>query len=393
MKCSKTYLKLILSLGFLLFRLFPDEAQPLTIPLQTRLPLDSIIRKSLLHSLNHFLELKDSPATQNAWVTPGCIPETQILLDELIGIEKNEKLNNNSYYAASLRNIVKQDDSSWLIQITYLNSSDSLTDLRLFFNIIGKRDGDNWSFHSPLKQNTEGWKTLKRKSVVFHYKNTINTKNATNYAKMVYKFDRKLKSSITFTDYYCCENFPEAERLAGIEFKSDYNGFRRNSFLTHLQNSSLHINGIFGSRMREVDPHDLWHSRLHYVVSVSVINRPVDEGTAYLNGGSWGISWRVILKTFKVWAAAHPDADWLALYNESKNFDEKSGFPLNVDMVINALIVQKLEKEKGINAVLELVSCGKKTKDNENYFKALEKQTGISKSSFNMEIAKLINES
>jgi len=85
-----------------------------------------------------------------------------------------------------------------------------------------------------------------------------------------------------------------------------------------------------------------------------------------------------------------PNADWVALYNESKNFDPKSEHPLNVDFVINALLVNKIEKEKGFRAVLDLLRCGKKEEGNENYFRALEKITGISKLGFNKEVKEFI---
>ena len=128
------------------------------------------------------------------------------------------------------------------------------------------------------------------------------------------------------------------------------------------------------------------------MLSPDIINRPVDEGCAYLYGGSWGLSWKEILEKFKAYAAARENADWLALYNESANFDEKAAHPLRADFAINALLVQKIEKEKGFAAIMELLSCGKKEADNANYFKALEKITGISKSDFSSTVVKLIKE-
>ena len=83
--------------------------------------------------------------------------------------------------------------------------------------------------------------------------------------------------------------------------------------------------------------------------------------------------------------------DWLTTYNESKKFSVNQQYPLYTSYVINALIVQQIEKEKGFRAVVELLSCGKKEKDNENYFKALDKVTGISKINFNQYIQKLVD--
>ena len=54
------------------------------------------------------------------------------------------------------------------------------------------------------------------------------------------------------------------------------------------------------------------------------------------------------------------------------------------------MIVKKIEKEKGFNAVVEFLKCGKYEKTNENYFNILEKLTGINRMNFNVEIWKLI---
>jgi hypothetical protein len=51
-----------------------------------------------------------------------------------------------------------------------------------------------------------------------------------------------------------------------------------------------------------------------------------------------------------------------------------------------------MERDKGFAVIMELLSCGKKEADNANYFKALEKITGISKSDFNSTVVRLIKE-
>ena len=216
-----------------------------------------------------------------------------------------------------------------------------------------------------------------------YFKNTLNTTKAKAYFKMVAAYDKKLSAPTLPTEFYCCDNFNEVLKLIGVDYKSDYNSGVHNTLTAKENNTHLEVNGTFSPDFAKIDPHDLWHSSLHNVLSTSIINRPVDEGTAYLYGGSWGFTWQQILDKFKTYALANPTADWLALYNESKNFDEKAKYPLNVDMVINALIVQKLEKEKGFPSVIALLSCGKPEKGNENYFKALEKITGINKAGFN----------
>ena len=139
----------------------------------------------------------------------------------------------------------------------------------------------------------------------------------------------------------------------------------------------------------EFDPHDLWHDRLHNMYSTAIINKPVDEGCAYLYGGSWGIEWKEILAAFRGYAAKNEHADWLSLYISEQNFVEGTK-RLNIAYAINALIIQQLEKEKGFDAVKVLLCCGKREKGDENYFRTLEKVAGISKGMFNNRVDRLI---
>ncbi|HZX59374.1 MAG TPA: hypothetical protein VFE54_11635, partial [Mucilaginibacter sp.] len=90
------------------------------------------------------------------------------------------------------------------------------------------------------------------------------------------------------------------------------------------------------------------------------------------------------------YAANNPDADWLKLYTESAKFenDEK---PMYIAYALNALIVQKIEKEKGFEPVKELLGCGKRETGDNNYFMALGKVTGITKANFNTKMRELIN--
>jgi hypothetical protein len=115
-------------------------------------------------------------------------------------------------------------------------------------------------------------------------------------------------------------------------------------------------------------------------------------GCAYLYGGSWGISWEEIVKTFKTKMINNKHTDWLKLYDERYNFGESEEKHLLVTQFINALIIQKVEKEKGFAAVKELLSSGNFIKERGNFFKILEKITGINEKNFNKEVWKLIHE-
>ncbi|GHT17304.1 hypothetical protein FACS189429_1080 [Bacteroidia bacterium] len=80
------------------------------------------------------------------------------------------------------------------------------------------------------------------------------------------------------------------------------------------------------------------------------------------------------------------------MYNERYNFGESQEKHLLVTQMINALIIRKVEKEKGFSAVMDLLGSGNFLKDKDNFFNILEKTTGINEKNFNKEVWKLIND-
>ena len=152
-------------------------------------------------------------------------------------------------------------------------------------------------------------------NVTYHYKDTLNQIDAKKYLETVNFYDKKLSIPIQPISFYYCDNFPEVLQLTGIDYKADYNGSTGDNLSSHTNNEGLIMGG--GKVYQYCfDVHDLWHERLRYVISSDIINRPVDEGCAYLYGGSWGVSWPDVWRNeFKQYAANIPNADWLTLHH------------------------------------------------------------------------------
>jgi len=366
------------------------QTNQLIVPPNIILPRDTIAKKQLITSINDFLSQINKPNKENSFVQNADLLETSALLDEMKDLGKSDKFKDDNFYKPYLANATQLNDSNFVIQLSYIGVNENLPILRASFTLLAEKKGAHFYFKSPLKQNTTSWKVQKFGNTNVYYKNALNSSKAKAFFKVVADYDKRLNAPNIPAEFYCADNFHEVLQLLGIDYKSNYNGYAHNSESATENNHYLDVDGTLTSGFVEFDPHDLWHDRLHKVLSTDIINRPVDEGTAYLYGGSWGMSWKDILEKFKTYANVNPNADWLLLYNESKNFDEKGKFPLNVDFVINALIVQKIEKEKGFSSVMGLLSCGKKEKANDNYFKALEKITAISKTNFNATVWTLI---
>ncbi|MEP6611404.1 MAG: hypothetical protein ABJA76_05955 [Mucilaginibacter sp.] len=363
--------------------------QPLIISPEINLPKDSATKTQLISALNGFLAQKEKPHAENKFILKGESLATSMLLDELKGMEKNAKLKDDHYYKPYLTNIVDRGDDTFFIQLNYIGGADGVPVLRSACGLMAKKAGGAFYFYSPLKQNTQNWKIKKLGNITFHYKDTLNMADAKAYYKTVSLYDSKLHTITQPIAAYFCDNFTEGLQILGVDYELEYNGLVWDNMSVHENDSLLLVNG-WNAYKRRFDPHDLFHERLRQVVNPDIINRPVDEGCAYLYGGSWGISSPEILRLFKEYAAANPNADWLTLYinEKNKNFSEGSK-PLKISYAINALVAQKYDKEKG-GAPMALLTCGKIEKGDENYFKALEKVSGITKANFNAEVLKLV---
>jgi hypothetical protein len=391
-------LKTIFSTLLFSFTVFVfGQTKPLIVPTNINLPKDTIIANHLIKSLNGFLSLKENPNKENTFVLKEDLLETSLLLDEMKGIEKSGKYKDDNFYKGYLTNVVQVDNDNFLIQFSYIGINENTPILVASFEILAKQKDNKFYFLSPLKNNAISWQSKKIGNCTFHFKNTLNTKVASEYVKSVAIFDKKLNAPQRQIEWYGCNDFPDVLKTIGVSYKLDYNGRSSTTFNTNENSTLLLVSGADNTNFNSFDPHDLWHERLRNVYSRDIINKPVDEGCAYLYGGSWGLSWEQILKSFKEKVASNPKTDWLALASyegNQLNFGESQQKHLMADYVVNALLVEKIEKEKGFPAVVEFLCCGKNKKGgNENYFVVLEKLTGINKSNFNESVWALIKES
>ena len=365
-----------------------SHAQSVIVQNIINMPKDSVTKNQLISSLNGFLDQKGKPIGDNTFVLKENLLETAALMDELKLLDRKIKTKDDVLYRYYVTNIVKLNDDDFIIQLSYMGISENAPLLRASFKLKAKRENGQFYFYSPLKQNTISWKTKRVGSMTWHYKDTLNKNDAKAFETAIQSYDKRLKCPVLSFDSYCCNNLSEVLQVVGIEYEADYNGLKSGSLSSHEDNRDIYVNG--GSYYDSFfDPHDLWHDRLRTVMKSAVINRPVDEGCAYLYGGSWGYTWDEIVIKFKKYVAANPNADWLNLYVETTNFEDGQK-AMKVGYMLNALIVQKIEREKGFDPVMKLLGCGPREKGDDNYFNALDKLTGINKGNFNAEMNKLV---
>jgi len=379
--------------GLLLAALFISfvsysQPDPVVLPSYLHLGADSSQNKLLIYSINGFLQQSVRPIKENTYVLPENLPETVALIDEIKGMENGKSADEKKVFKCYLTNVMMLDSTSFLIQLSYIKSDVSASVLRLSFKLLAKKANGQFYFSSPLKRNTAAWKMKKMGDFMLYYKTSLQTAAVNNYVKKALEFDVKLNTPAYTTLIYYCDDLQEELNLLGIDYKLDYNGYSYGGFSAFEGGVDLKVTCENNLNPFPYDIHDLWHDRLHHAVSRTIVNKPVDEACAYLYGGSWNISWNDIFKKFKAYMGTNKD--WLTAFTENKNFGDDQRTHLYVSYVIDALIVQKIEKEKGFQDVMELLTCGKKQSDDANYFAALNKITGINKSNFNVEVEKLV---
>jgi hypothetical protein len=351
-------------------------------------PADSASSR-LQTALDDFLRTRADTAARAARVWPPAALETTALLDELTGLEQAAG-QPASPYQLYLSNLVQLDSTNYLLQLAALGLHEQTPRLRASFELRAKLVEGKFLFYSPLLPNTAAWQQRLIGLIHFHYltASDFNRKAATAYARKAAFFDKKTGSPPIMTDFYVCGNLPAALRAVGLDSKADYQGEAHDNLSARLPGRLLVLSG--DAVADRFDPHDLWHARLRNVLAADSTNKAVDEGCAMLYGGSWGISWPVILSQFRAYARARPGADWLALYPTSASVSTGGQRPLRLSYVINALIVEELERTKGFGAVKELLSCGRYEPTNARYFQTLERVAGISRASFNTRVEVLL---
>lgn len=366
------------------------QATTLAVPPGVRLPADTALSRQLLSALNGLLVLQNQPDVPNPYL-PTPSPADAALLDELHGLTTPHRPLESTTYTTQLLNVVVRDSTYCLVQLGSLGVANGAPVLRATYDLLARRTSGRFTFASPLPERTQAWHRTQMGRVTFHYPTILDQPAAKKYARQTALYDKKLRNTTQQTDVFCCADLPEALRLLGLAYKADYAGYAHNS-LSAREPQQLLVLYAEGP-LAQFDPHDLWHQRLRNVVPPAAINKPVDEGCAYLYGGSWGLSWPTILAQFKARAAAQPGRDWLATYDSFTSFGNNPRRPLPEPYVVNALIIQQLERDQGFGAVRQLVACGKYEAGNDNYFRVLAQVAGITKENFNARVNQLIRDS
>lgn len=353
-----------------------------------RFPADTAAARSLLQHLDSFLKHVDMPPERNAYILPEELDATAVLIDEMKLLEQQEQTGVAHYYKARLTNISRLPGNCYQLQLAYMNGKSDTPFLKASVRLMAAGTKEGFRFYAPLRRQCRNWPRRTEGDVTFIYRDRIDTLKMAYYSYYDKFFGQKFGAP-RHTEFYCCPDLPEAMQLIGIDNQSDYNGITYGTVSAHTGNRSIIVNGSLRTDFSNFDPHDMWHAKLRQYVPPGQVNKAVDEGCAFLYAGSWGMSWEMITDSFRAYSRLHPRADWLQLYMDGTNFKDGDQ-ALKISYYLNALIIRKLEKEKGFHAVKDLLTCGPYEKSHDNYFRSLERIAGIRRQDFNKKMNELV---
>ncbi len=373
----------------------PEEARKnmivegLRITEDIQLPDDRHVSEALLKAVSGFLAAAEKNV-ENKWVLPVEAVETQILIDEVEGIQQREETEDEAFYKPYVTNIVPLHEDKYVVQIAYIGMDGDYARLRANFEIIAHKGPDGFLISSPLLINTLQWKTKKVQNHHFYYPFEIEQERVQAFVDRVIRYDEKLKNTEGQTEYYLVDEEMNPIRLVGVLYKSDYNSQDLEmACVSSDDNKEVWVQQE--SRIYNYNTHDLWHNRLRQVIPRKEVHRRVDCYIATLYGGIWELTWDELVPIIDEKYFISDEVDWLQQRRDMTHFVTEQKRKVYTDDFVGALLVKKIEEEKGFDALWDLLKT-KRSKSDEEYFAALEKLTGITQQSYNREVTKLVQE-
>lgn len=351
-------------------------------------PKDSVQRFLLINNLEKFL--LNSADTTN--VLSAQKNETAILLGELKRMAEIQK--NDHSLQAYLQNVIPIGNNEYAVQVAFMGIDNGKPYLQALFDIIASKTDNRFLFSKPLAKNTREWNTIIDGYLTAYYQSETDKEFATRYVKGTREMDEKLGVSHPTAYYFCqsCETLPQLLNLSGIQYQKEYTGqnWLMMQFNTPEKQFNFYPKRFFHNRT--ADLHDAFHGRASIAIAREKQNREMICGCACLYYGSWQISWHDIQKIFKTNMKYDSKTDWLQLYYNRYNFGENNQRQLLITQFINALIIEKVEREQGFGAVMRLLSSGDMHKSRTQFFEVLNAVVGINEKNFNKKIKILLDE-
>lgn len=354
------------------------QSDKLHIVPQIKLPYDSLTKAGLISTINLFLEEKENDFIGSITLESNHYEKFKDFFGAFKGIENSNQYGGN-FYKCHLKNIVLQPDSSYKVDLSYYGIIENSQVIdRITFSLIARNVDGRFKLYCPFETNTKNWKSKKIENITFYFKDTLNEDVAKDFEHFNRFLSEKLKLETLKFDFYNCQDIQEVYQLLGIKYDLRINGDKQSGWF----NSA---NTIFtAGTNKDQYKHDLTH-RYFWLKYGDDRNWTAEEGYNIYITDFWGESPEQIFRYLKEYIKNNPDK---SLYNAFVKHNEYLKRPIPLKFPLSALLMRKLEREKGFDKILEIVETGK---TDDGYFKLLEKYIGLTADNFDEIIKEELN--
>jgi hypothetical protein len=300
----------------------------------------------------------------------------------LKGIERKDTV--QKYFQAQIINLYPIENNQYLLTIIYSNNDE----IGRIFTFLAKNQNEKITFSCPLKYNTKFWKSTTIGTATYFYPDTIDIKRAETFNRKNILMAQKLNLPVRNWDIYMCRNYQEANQIQGCSYE-----FTRNGAINH--GDIIDPKTLFSCMNDEDFSHDVLHI---YASQIRGKERNANGecGLAYYWGNAYhtGVVGKSpeldeLVTALQYYLNSHKDVSLLELFEKSPDILAEYGYPwpIHINRIIAGVICREVEKQKGMEGIIEILKCGR---GNDNLFKATEKLIGINRENFDKEVNKLI---
>jgi hypothetical protein len=288
------------------------------------------------------------------------------------------------YYKGQLINLYPVEPAHYSLTLIYSNNDA----IGRIFTFTVKEDNGKFVFASPVKYNTKHWKSATIGTITIHYPDTININRAKDFDRKNVMMASKLNLPVMNLEMYMSRNYQEALQLQGCLYEYGSNGYTNSGDIVNPKT-------LFSVKNDEDFSHDVLHMYAAHIRG-KIRNTAAEEGIAYLWGNAYHADSKgkipdqqELVTVLRKYLESHIDVKLLDLFDKNPNVLAEYGYPkpISVKSIISGLICEEIEKQKGVNGIIELMKCGR---GDDNFFKSIDSIMHINRNNFDAKVHKLL---
>ncbi len=338
--------------------------------------LDYNERDSILQRLDGFLDYKNGPAEQNPFIDKNYVRNNRNPFEFFRDIENGG--NDSVIYKPTVLTILPViAHQKYIIKISYMGVSEQKTvKLRLIYTLIAKKIIDDYYFFNAIDFNVRHWSEKQVGSIHYIFPNKLNITKA----RLMDRFNRMLASKFSTqlipVSYYRCDDPEQLLKMMGFDYIT-------NMYLSTSGGFAQPGNNIIlAGNNSEIYQHELVHFYTNKIFKNT--NRIINEGYATYMGGTGGWTLEQTKLLANKYLNQNLDCDIKKVF---VNFDRvEHNIPFTY--IASGLICKDIETKYGFLKIKDLFQA----ENDDQYFKILQRITGITTKQFPDYVRHLIND-